>query len=67
MDIYEPIRDFLLFMSSEPEQTESLESKCGIISSCYPPTDLHPDGVRVEYAFPIKPKDINFFTNVRSE
>lgn len=67
MDVYEPIREFLLFMSSEHKPDDKLDKACGIISSCYPPTDLHPDGVRVEYQFPIKPKDINFFSNVKFE
>lgn len=67
MDIYEPIRDFLLFMSNDDKPTDQLDKACGIISSCYPPTELYPDGVRVDYQFPIKPKDINFFSNVKSE
>lgn len=67
MDIYEPIRDFLLFMSNEEKPTDKLDKSCGIISSCYPPTEMYPEGQKVEYKFPIKPKDLNFFSHVKFE
>ena len=64
MDIYEPIRAFLLYMSSEEKPKDNLEKSCGIISSCYPPTELYPDGLRIEYPFAIKPKDAErYFRN----
>ena len=44
-------------MAKEEQPAQSLENKCGIISSCYPPTEMYPDGLRVEYPFAVSPKD----------
>lgn len=67
MDIYEPIRELLLLLCKEDKPLEKMEYNCGIRSSCYPPSEIYPDGHKVEYNFPIKPKDINFFSNVKPE
>ena len=61
MDIYEPIREVLMLMA-KAEPTNNLDKQCGIISSYYPPTDLNPNGLRVEYQFPIKPNDLKFYS-----
>ena len=63
MDIYEPIREFLLLLIKE----EKMEYNCGIKSSCYPPSELYPDGHKVEYKFPMNPKNINFFNHAKPE
>lgn len=57
MDIFEPIREMLLNMIAEETSTNDLQKKCGIISTCYPPSELYPNGNRIEYPFPINPKD----------
>jgi hypothetical protein len=59
MDIFEPIREILMAMTKEEKQpSNNLEHRCGIISSCYPPNELYPQGHRVEYPFAINPNDI---------
>ena len=62
MDIFEPIREMLYAMSkAEIEEKNSLEKSCGIISTCYPPSEMYPKGLKVEYQFPIKPNDVKFY------
>lgn len=67
MDIYEPIREFLVLLIKEEQPTEKMEYNCGIKSSCYPPSELYPDGHKVEYKFPMNPKNINFFNHAKTE
>jgi hypothetical protein len=62
MDIYEPIREVLMLMAKE-EPTNKLDKQCGIISTYYPPSELYPNGHKVEYQFPIKPNDLKFYAN----
>ena len=57
MDIFEPIRQMLLNMIEADKPTNDLKKQCGIKSSCYPPSEFYPDGNRIEYPFPINPKD----------
>lgn len=58
MDIFEPIREALMIMAkAESTEQNKLEKSCGIISSCYPPSELYPNGNKIEYPFPINPKD----------
>ena len=67
MDIYEPIRELLLFMCKEDQPTETLDKQCGIKSTCYPPSQMYPEGHKIDYPFPIKPNDINFYNYAKSE
>ena len=62
MDIYEPIREILMLMAEAEPTNNKLDKQCGIISSCYPPTELYPDGYKVEYQFPIKPNEVKFYS-----
>jgi hypothetical protein len=58
MDIFEPIREALMIMAkAESTEQNKLEKSCGIKSTCYPPSEIYPDGLRIEYPFPINPKD----------
>lgn len=57
MDIYQPIREILLLMAESEPTNNNLDKQCGIISSCYPPNELYPDGYTIKYPFTIKPKD----------
>jgi hypothetical protein len=64
MDIFEPIREALMIMAkAESTEQNKLEKSCGIISSCYPPSELYPNGNRIEYQFPIKPNEVKFYHN----
>lgn len=60
MDNLTIIREFLykyIKFINEEEKKEKLEDKCGIISSYYSPTELYPDGYKINYPFTILPKD----------
>ena len=55
--------DYIQFVNKE-EKKNNLEEKCGIISSCYPPNEMYPDGIQIKYPFPIKPKDANRYYSI---
>lgn len=63
MDIYEPIRELLLFMCKEQQTTDNLEKQCGIKSTCYPPSQMYPDGHKIEYPFAMTPNDLKFYSH----
>jgi hypothetical protein len=63
MNIFEPIKEVIIPIIESEKRNNNLEKSCGIISSCYPPSEIYPDGHKVEYQFPIKPNEVKFYIN----
>jgi hypothetical protein len=63
IDTINTFKEISVMFKESNIMASELEKKCGIISSHYPPSDIYPEGHKIEYAFPIDPKRARKFVN----